>query len=192
MVSGYAPAPEFAVAALSPRPERRPIGRTQLALLSLIQAVRNLRDEHDVQCLTFLAGELGLLRHTPFCFSRKITRERPSPESLILRDTFSTMLDGGLIGWDGGSLHSLSDVNIEAHEQVTLHSGVSWLGSLSPHERTVLTQATVDLHASGANLLSSEADMPFRRIVARILGNAPGADASERRMCMVRRQLGIA
>jgi hypothetical protein len=192
MVSAYAPAPGVAVVAISPPVEWRLIGRTQLALLSLIRAVRNLRDEHDVQCLTFLAGELGLLRQTPFCFSRRITRERQSPESLILRDTFNTMLDRRLIGWQDGALQALSDTYPDDSGPVKVHHAVSWLGSLSPLERKVLTHATIDLHQSGANLLSSSADMPFRRIVARILGNAAGADASERRLSMVRRQLGIA
>jgi hypothetical protein len=111
---------------------------------------------------------------------------------LILRDTFQTMLDRGLIGWDGDNLQALRETQPDDREPFKLLRGISWLGSLSPHERHVLTQATIDLHASGTNLLSSTADMPFRRIVSRILGNAAGADASERRLSMVRRQLGIA
>jgi hypothetical protein len=192
-VSGYASVQQV-ISAVSTQQqvEVRATGRTQHVLLALVRAVRNIRDEHDVQCLAFLAGELGLLRHTPFCFSRAVSRDRFAPESLILRDTFRVMLNRRLIGWENGSLRALVEDNASSADHERLHDGISWLGALQPRERHVLTQATIDLHDSGSNLLSSSADLPFRKIVASMLDGGNEATAAERRLSMVRRQLSIA
>jgi hypothetical protein len=191
MVSGYAPMQQVMVAASAPRAGIPAASRTQHTLLALVRAVRNIRDEHDVQCLAFLAGELGLLRQTPFCFSRAISRDSFAPESLILRDTYRMMLNRRLIGWENGHLRVLLESSPDTPEHEWLHEGISWLAALVPQERHVLTQATIDLHDSGSNLLSSAADLPFRKSVARILDGAEGAAVAERRLSMVRRQLGI-
>jgi hypothetical protein len=175
----------------APQVDVRATGRTQHALLALIRAVRNIRDEHDIQCLAFLAGEFGLLRQTPFCFSRAVSRDRFAPESLILRDTFRIMLNRRLIAWENGSLRVLVEGNPASLDHERLHGGISWLGALLPRERHVLTQATIDLHDSGSNLLSSAADLPFRKIVAQMLDGGQEAAVAERRLSMVRRQLSI-
>jgi hypothetical protein len=111
---------------------------------------------------------------------------------LVLRDTYRSMLCDRLIGWESGSLRALTEAPVAGREYPRLHDGISWLAALMPLERRILSQATIDLHNSGSNLLSPAADMPFRRVVARMLHGVEGAGAAERRLSMVRRQLGIA
>ncbi len=162
------------------------ISRTQQTLLELVAAIRDLSDEDDLQCLVFLAGELGILRPTPFYFSRGNGCTQV-PQSLVLHHTLDTCLEAGLIGWDSGCLRCIAT---EAPaDSSPVRSGISWLAMLLPFERRALTQATLELHSTGIRLLSAQAEAPFRHAITRALGWVEGAEAAERRLNMVRYQL---
>jgi hypothetical protein len=191
LISAYAPVQQIAAPAGLPV-ESHVTSPTQQVLLELVYAVRNLRDESDVQCLAFLAGELGLLRETPFCFSLLPSCDGLVPESLVLRDTFHTMISHKILGWDGGNLLVLIDPSSFMDDHGVLSDGVSWLGALLPSERQMLTQVTVQLRATGGNLLSAGPNLPFQRIVSRIVRERRAAEATERNLLTVCQQLGVA
>src|SRR6185437_6365009 len=103
MVVAYSTA-DPAVPAIAASPKRQSLSRTQQALLLLVNAVSDLRDEEDLQCLAFLAGELGILRHTPFYFSRGSASR--IPHSVVLDDTLQVSISAGLIGRESGALRA--------------------------------------------------------------------------------------
>jgi hypothetical protein len=154
--------------------------------------VRNVRDEDDLQCLAFLAGELGILHPSPFYFSRECARGIVVPQSLILRDTLNALLLNHDLSWDHGVLRLYADLQIPEGEPAGLAGGVSWFGALTPAERGIFAQATIDLHRLGISVLCHRAEMLFRRGVVRLLGGVAGAEASERRLNTVRWQLSMA
>jgi hypothetical protein len=172
--------------------ERRCFSRTQLALLALLHGVRNVQDEDDLHCLTFLAGELGILRPSPFYFSRDSVGETLRPRSLILRDTLHGLLGSHDLRWENGVLRPRTELPAGDYEQESVARAVSWLGALTPADRAVFARVTMDLHRRGISVLAHQAEMLFRRGVARLIGGAAGAEASERRLSTVRRQLSLA
>ena len=158
--------------------------RPQHTLLALVQVVKNLCDEGDLQCLAFLAGELGLLQNTPFCFSLAQSQDSAVPESLILRDTFATMLRQHMLGWDCGKLCALVDAETEPDDRRLLFERLAWLAALQPHERQALTQVVVQSRAAGGAAARPVAE----GLLQRILSGANGQDAPEtvaRRLLMV-------
>jgi hypothetical protein len=176
VIAGYAPAqPAAPAAATVPAESTKVTSLTQQVLLSLVRSVRNLRDECDVQCLAFLAGELDLLRKTPFCFSRRLSKDAPLPVSLVLRDTFDSMVSRKLLGWEGGNLCALVEPSSATPLRDLVGDGISWLGALLPGERQALAKATVQLDGTGGTLLSSRADSPIQRVVARMMGGNEAA-----------------
>ena len=126
MALGYAPGNQV-TAPIDVPPAPASANRPQHTLLALVRAVKNLRDELDLQCLAFLAGELGMLQNTPFCFSLALSQDRAVPESLILRDTFDTMLRQHTLGWDCGQLRALVDGEA-APDDLLPSSASAWLG----------------------------------------------------------------
>jgi len=182
MVVAYSTAdPVSSPIALSPA--RQELSRTQQTLLLLVNAVPDLRDEEDLQCLAFLAGELGILRHTPFYFSRGTGPHLP--HSVVLRDTLRVSISAGLVGRENGCLRAYATPEAKGAE-AQMTEGVSWLSMLVPAERRVLTQTVLNLHARGIHALSPSASVPFRHAVLGALGTAEGVDNVERRLRMVR------
>jgi hypothetical protein len=172
--------------------ERRCFSRTQQALLALLCGVRNVQDEDDLHCLAFLAGELGILRPSPFYFSGDHSGDATTPRSLILRDTLHGLLASHDLRWENGVLRLRSEVPADEQATARLAHVVSWLGALTPGERAVFARVTMDLHRRGISVLAHQAEILFRRAVARLIGGAAGAEASERRLTTVRRQLSLA
>ena len=127
----------------------RPLSHTQRSLFELISAVRNLRDEDDVQRLVFLATEFGVLQPSPFYFSRRLVQELLTPMSLVLRDALGALLECDLLRWEGGRLCAYGD--LWGPERAAPHMDVTWLGALSATERGVLAQATLDLQRAEGN-----------------------------------------
>jgi hypothetical protein len=185
LVFAYPSVQPVSVAVAAPQ-SKQGISHIQQTLLELVAAIRDLSDEDDLQCLVFLAGELGILRPTPFYFSRGNGCTQV-PQSLVLHHTLDTCLEEGLIGWDNGCLRCIQVEPTGGPSAV--HSGISWLAMLVPFERRALTQATLELHSTGIRLLSSQAEVPFRHAITRALGWVEGAEAAERRLNMVRYQL---
>lgn len=184
MVLAYSPSTVDPVAApLVFALEKQGLSRTQQIMLLLVNAVPDLRDEDDLQCLAFLAGELGILRHTPFYFSRG--SDTRAPQSVVLSHTLRGCIEAGLVGWENGCLRAYASPETQGAE-AAMTAGVSWLTLLLPSERRVLTQATLSLHGMGIHALSPLADAPFRRAVARALDASDEADTVERRLRMVR------
>ena len=164
-------------------PARQGLSRTQQTLLLLMNAVPDLRDEEDLQCLAFLASELGILRRTPFYFSRGAGSHLP--HSVVLDDTLRVSISAGLVGRESGGLRAYAAPEAKGAE-AQMTAGVSWLSMLAPYERLVLTQAVLNLHACGIHALSSSASGPFRHAVLQALDSADDADKVERRLRMVR------
>jgi hypothetical protein len=164
-------------------PARQGLSRTQQALLLLVNAVSDLRDEEDLQCLAFLAGELGILRHTPFYFSRGSGSRLP--HSVVLDDTLRVSISAGLIGRESGGLRAYAAPEARATD-AQMTAGISWLSMLAPDERVVLTHAVLNLHAGGIHTLSSSASAPFKHAVLAALESADDAENVERRLRMVR------
>jgi hypothetical protein len=162
---------------------RQGLSRTQQALLLLVNAVSDLRDEEDLQCLAFLAGELGILRHTPFYFSRGSGSRLP--HSVVLDDTLQVSISAGLIGRESDGLRAYAAPETRATD-AQMTTGISWLSMLAPHERLVLTHAVLNLHAGGIHALSSSASGPFKHAVLEALQSADDAENVERRLRMVR------
>lgn len=173
-------------------PEPLSFSQAQSALMALVHNVRNVQDENDLQCVAFLAVELGILRPSPFYFSYDPAEEVSTPCSLILRDTLHALLVSHHLGWDHGALRLRTDMPPTVHEVSGVASTASWLGALSPSERGIFARVTMDLHRRGIGVLSHRAEMLFRRAVARLLGAGAGEDAGERRLSTVRRQLSLA
>jgi hypothetical protein len=166
---GYAPANQ--VAAPIDVPSAAPsASRPQHALLALVRAVKNLRDELDLQCLTFLAGELGMLQNTPFCFSLALSQDSAAPESLILRDTFDTMLRRHMLGWEGGQLRTLVDAEIAPDDRSFIRERLTWLATLQPHERLALTRVVIQSRVSGSTVARPAAEGLLRGLLSRIKG----------------------
>jgi hypothetical protein len=182
MVVAY-PTADPVVPSVAASPVRQGLSRTQQALLLLVNAVSDLRDKEDLQCLAFLAGELGILRHTPFYFSRGAGSH--IPHSVILDDTLQLSISAGLIGRESGGLRAYAAPETKSTE-AQMTAGISWLSMLSPHERLVLTHAVLNLHAGGIHALSSAASGPFRHAVLQALERADDAENVERRLRMVR------
>ncbi len=182
MVVAY-PTADLAVPSVTASPARQGLSRTQQTLLLLVNAVSDLRDEEDLQCLAFLAGELGILRHTPFYFSRGSGSRLP--HSVILDDTLQISISAGLIGRESGGLRAYAMPDTKATD-AQMTSGISWLSMLAPHERLVLTHAVLNLHAGGIHALSSSASGPFKHAVLEALESADDAENVERRLRMVR------
>jgi hypothetical protein len=167
---GYAPGNQ--IAAPIDLPSAPPsANRPQHALLALVRVVMNLRDETDLQCLAFLAGELGILQNTPFCFSVALSQDSAVPESLVLRDTFETMLRQRMLGWDGGQLRALVDVDATSNEPSFMRERVSWLATLQPNERQALTRVIMQSHSSGASAARPATDGLLRGILSRVTGD---------------------
>ena len=167
--------------------ERQGLSRTQQTLLLLVNAIPDLRDEDDLQCLAFLAGELGVLVHTPFYFSRGAGGLMP--QSVILGHTLHGCVESGLVGWENGCLRAYATPETKGSE-TAMTAGVTWLAMLLPAERRVLTEVTLSLHARGIHTLSPAADIPFRQAVNQALASNEGTDTVERRLRMVRFGLG--
>lgn len=167
--------------------EKQGLSRTQQTLLLLVNAIPDLRDEDDLQCLSFLAGELGVLPHTPFYFSRGAGSSMP--QSVVLGHTLRGCVELGLVGWENGILRAYATPETKGVE-AAMTTGVTWLAMLLPSERRVLTEVTLSLHAMGIHALSPAADEPFRQAINRTLGSSEGADTVERRLRMVRFGLG--
>jgi len=182
MVVAYSTA-DPAVPAIAASPKRQSLSRTQQALLLLVNAVSDLRDEEDLQCLAFLAGELGILRHTPFYFSRGSASR--IPHSVVLDDTLQVSISAGLIGRESGALRAYAAPETEGTD-AQMTAGISWLSMLAPHERLVLTHAVLNLHAGGVHTLSSSASSAFKHAVMEALESADDAENVERRLRMVR------
>jgi len=186
MVYAYSPVETFT----PPFPislDRQGLSRTQQTLLLLVNAIPDLRDDDDLQCLAFLAGELGVLPHTPFYFSRGAGSFMP--QSVVLDHTLRECLELGLVGWENGRLRAYATPEARGAE-TAMTAGVSWLAMLLPSERRVLTEVTLNLHARGIHALSTAADLPFRQAVILALGSSEGADTVERRLRMARFGLG--
>jgi hypothetical protein len=164
---------------------------TQRTLFDLVCAVPDMRDEEDVQHLAFLAGEFGVLRPSPFYFSRHDAQNLPAPCSLVLRHALASLIASGAIRRDAGGLHPCLDRVDRSRHSSALHSGIAWLSSLSSLERRALARTALHLHGNGVNLLSQRAEIPFRRALSGELGAVEGAEAAERRLSAVRRQLSI-
>jgi hypothetical protein len=190
MALGYAPTQQPVLPASTPAEGRE--SRPQRIVLTLVRVVRNLRDERDVQCLTFLAGELGILPNSPFCFSRALGQETAVPESLILRDTMHALLERRWLDWEDGQLRNSMAPAGAAAEGPAMAEGISWLGALLPSERLVLTRVLVQLQAAGSSLLQAAAEEKFHLLTARLVGTGAAAEASRQRLSMVRRQLALA
>jgi hypothetical protein len=183
MVLAYSTADAVVASPIAFSLEKQGLSRTQQTMLLLVNAVPDLRDEDDLQCLAFLAGELAVLRRTPFYFSRGA--DDLLPQSVVLSHTMRGCMEAGLIGWENGCLRAYARLET-AGAETTMTAGVSWLAMLLPSERRVLTQVTLNLHGIGIHVLSPAADVPFRHAVARALRAADGADSIERRLRMVR------
>ncbi len=169
MALGYAPGNQSTAPSDIP-PARPSANRPQHTLLALVRAVKNLRDESDLQCLAFLAGELGLLQNTPFCFSLALTQECAAPESLILRDTFDTMLRQRTLGWDGGQLRVLVDVETASDAPSFVRDRLTSLSTLQPNERQALARVIIQSHVSGSNEARPAAERLLRGILSRLKG----------------------
>lgn len=169
-------------------PVRPFLNHTQQILLDVVGAVRNLRDEDDVQCLVFLADEFAILLPNPFYFSLHGAADTPLPWSLVLRDTLRALLAIGLIGWENGGLRTYGDLVGTTPASGTINSRISWLATLSPRERRVLAQIALDLRDSGISLLSRDAEARFQQATIQALG-AEAGDALVRRLSAVRWQL---
>jgi hypothetical protein len=188
MVVAY-PTADPVVPSIAASPARQGLSRTQQALLLLVNAVSDLRDEEDLQCLVFLAGELGILRHTPFYFSRGSGSRLP--HSVILDDTLQVSIAAGLIGRESGGLRAYAAPETKGTD-AQMTAGISWLSMLAPHERLVLTHAVLNLHAGGIHVLSPSASLPFKHAVLQALESADDAENVERRLRMVRLGLSTA
>jgi hypothetical protein len=165
--------------------------RPQHALLALVRVVRNLRDEIDLQCLAFLAGELGILQNTPFCFSLALSPDSAVPESLVLRDTFETMVRQHVLGWDGGQLRALIDADALPNEQPFVRERISWLATLQPNERQALTRVVMQSHSVGTSTVRPATEGLLRGILSRLTGDDV-PEAVARRLSTVCRQLAQA
>jgi hypothetical protein len=153
-------------------------------VLECVAAVRNLRDEEDVQCLLFLADEFALLQSNPFYFSAQGMDEAQRPCSLVLRDTLVRLLDCGLIRWDNGHLQAyISIVPLVAPGM--LRTTISWLAALSSIERSALAQAALTLRAQGISARAPAAEGFFRPALSQLLGT-DAAEALVRRLFTVR------
>ncbi len=190
MVLGYAPGNQM-IAPIDVPSAPPSANRPQHALLALVRAVRNLRDELDLQCLAFLAGELGILRNTPFCFSLALSQDSAVPESLVLRDTFDTMLRQHTLGWDAGQLRALVEAEVAADESSFIHERLSWLASLQPNERQALTRVVMQSPSSGTSVARPAVDGLLRSILARVAGDEV-PEAIARRLSTVCGQLAQA
>jgi hypothetical protein len=190
MVVAY-PSLEEAPSVVETPLEARALGRTQQALLEVVRSVRNLRDEDDVQCVAFLAGELGLLHPTPFYFSHAGGGRGQAPYSLILQGALRDLLTRHGLGWDAGGLRVHVAIPSARADSIVIGEALSWLGALSSAERKLLMQTTLDLRRGGVHLLARGAEILFRRTVARLLGAVEGAEDIERRLSAVRRQLSL-
>lgn len=160
------------------------LNHTQQTLLDTIGVVRNLRDEDDVQCLLFLAGEFALIRPNPFYFSLHTADDATQPCSLILRDTLRVLLDGNYVHWDRSGLLVAQD-----SLPVALHTGIdrgrlALLAALSPRERRMLAQAALELRDSGVDVRAQMADASF----AQRLAQADG-DVEVHRLILMRHRL---
>jgi len=188
----YTPSPvEIASASDEAALFTAPLTRTQCTLFDLVCAVRNVRDEDDLQHLAFLATEFGILRQSPFCFSRFDEEEVDAPRSLVLRDSLHALMDHGLILWDGSSLRARGGMTAFVTGVPPLHRSISWLGALSPLERRVMTRTALDLHGTGVSLLSRQAEVPFRRAVSAGLSGTENAEVAVGHLSAVRWQLSF-
>jgi hypothetical protein len=158
----------------------------QQLVLGAVAVAQTLRDDEDVQCLLFLAGEFGAFDANPFYFSAQRTGERVLPCSLVLRDTLRSLLDGGYLVLRDGALR------VQRVPQQTLLPGrrstlIGWLSARTPAERRALAEAVLELRSLGTPMRARAAVVPFRQTLNRVLG-AEAAEVLEHRLDILRLQ----
>jgi hypothetical protein len=152
------------------------LNRPQRVLLSMVRTVHNLCDEADVQCVMFLATELGMIRPAPFYFSRSGSHGAPAPKSLVLEDALQELIESAVLIWDNGCLRCTADLSSIAPE-LDLHfrKEAARLEQLSALERKALARATLEGYGTGQDVLALRTGLPFQSVLARAFGDPDGS-----------------
>jgi hypothetical protein len=147
------------------------LNRPQRVLLSLVRTVQNLCDEADVQCVMFLASELGMIRPAPFYFSRSGVHGAPAPVSLVLRDTLQKLLDGAILAWENGALRCSVDLGNTVPDLDFLRTDAASLERLSVQERKALASTALNRHRTGQDQVASRIEGPSKTALAGVWGS---------------------
>ncbi len=134
------------------------------AIVDLLDAVGTIHDGDHLQCVAFLAQELGLLTEPHFLFG--IGEPRACPYSSLLEQHFYVLLREGVVDLDAtGRLRLRRDLHDTPHAGLA-NRRLSALGELSPHEAAVFAAAVIHLARQGRYAGSGRHDAAFGDAVA--------------------------